>query len=101
VSGPEASDPPAGALAPALELVRGRLAGRAPRVAIVLGSGLGGLADRIADPVRISYAEIPGFHVPTVEGHKGELVAGTLGGGTGASSGASDRPWSSATTPIR
>jgi purine-nucleoside phosphorylase len=79
VSDAEAGSP-VGVLAPALELVRGRLAGRAPRVAIVLGSGLGGLAERIADPVRISYGEIPGFHVPTVEGHKGELVAGTLGG---------------------
>ncbi|MEZ4377551.1 MAG: purine-nucleoside phosphorylase [Gemmatimonadales bacterium] len=51
-----------------------------PRVAIVLGSGLGGLAARVAGPRRLGYADIPGFHVPRVEGHKGELVAGTLGG---------------------
>ena len=71
---------PSAALVPARDVVRARLDGRAPGLAIVLGSGLGGLAERIADPVRIPYSEIPGFHVPTVEGHKGELVAGTLGG---------------------
>ncbi len=53
---------------------------RKPTVAIVLGSGLGGLADRIEDAVRVNYRDIPGFHVPTVPGHKGELVAGRLGG---------------------
>ena len=53
---------------------------RSPSIAIVLGSGLGALADRIADPVRIPYGQIPGFHVPTVPGHHGELVGGTLGG---------------------
>jgi len=60
--------------------IRARLGGRAPEVAIVLGSGLGGLAERIEDAVRIPYDAIPGFHRPTVVGHKGELVAGTLGG---------------------
>jgi purine-nucleoside phosphorylase len=73
---------PSAAVVPARDVVRARLEGRAPTVAIVLGSGLGGLAERIVDPVRIPYAEIPGFHVPTVEGHKGELVAGTLAGKT-------------------
>ena len=53
---------------------------RKPGIAIVLGSGLGPLADRITDAVRVPYKAIPGFHVPTVEGHKGELVAGTLAG---------------------
>jgi purine-nucleoside phosphorylase len=62
------------------DAIRGRLGKRAPRVAIVLGSGLGRLADRAENAVRIGYADIPGFHVPTVIGHKGELVAGTLGG---------------------
>ena len=64
----------------ATEAVRARLGSRRPAVAIVLGSGLGGLADRIGDAVRIPYGEIPGFPPPTVEGHKGELVAGTLAG---------------------
>jgi purine nucleoside phosphorylase I, inosine and guanosine-specific len=48
----------------------------------VLGSGLGGLAEQVGDGVRIPYKDIPGFHVPTVEGHRGELVIGKLGGKT-------------------
>jgi purine-nucleoside phosphorylase len=55
-----------------------RLGGRAPTVAIVLGSGLGHLADEVQQAVHIPYAEIPGFPQPSVAGHKGELVAGTL-----------------------
>src|SRR5256885_10304893 len=54
--------------------------GQQPRVAIVLGSGLGFLADEVQQAVRIPYKEIPGFPEPGVAGHKGELVAGTLGG---------------------
>lgn len=68
------------AVAAAASAVEGRLGGRKPVVGLVLGSGLGGLADEVADPVRIAYRDIPGFHAPTVEGHKGELVIGTLGG---------------------
>jgi purine-nucleoside phosphorylase len=64
----------------ATAVVRSRLGARAPQIAIVLGSGLGELAERLVDAVRIPYAEIPGFHVPTVQGHRGELVAGMLGG---------------------
>lgn len=50
-----------------------------PRVAIILGSGLGGLADAITKPKRIPYGRIPGFPRATVPGHAGELVAGELG----------------------
>lgn len=64
----------------ATEAVRAKLGGRTPSIAIVLGSGLGHLAERIGAAVRIPYAQIPGFHVPTVVGHKGELVIGALGG---------------------
>ena len=64
----------------ARDAVARHLGERQPRLAIVLGSGLGGLADRVEKPLRIPYADIPGFHVPRVEGHKGELVIGTLGG---------------------
>ncbi|MGQ0560690.1 MAG: purine-nucleoside phosphorylase [Gemmatimonadota bacterium] len=53
---------------------------RAPRVMLILGSGLGALADELEDAVRIPFGEIPGFHASTVEGHKGMLVAGTLEG---------------------
>lgn len=67
-------------IATATAAVRARLGKLRPNVAIVLGSGLGGLADQVEDAVRIGYADIPGFHVPTVQGHKGELVAGRLGG---------------------
>jgi purine-nucleoside phosphorylase len=51
-----------------------------PVAAIVLGSGLGELADRIENASRVRYADIPGFHTTHVAGHKGELIRGTLGG---------------------
>lgn len=68
------------AVADARAAVEARLGGRAPTIALVLGSGLGGLAEQVGDGVRIPYKDIPGFHVPTVEGHRGELVIGKLGG---------------------
>ncbi|OBZ96955.1 purine nucleoside phosphorylase [Pararhizobium polonicum] len=61
-------------------MLRSRLAGRSPRYGIVLGSGLGSLVEAVSDPVRISYADIPGFPVSAVSGHAGELVAGEIGG---------------------
>lgn len=64
----------------AAEAVAKAIGKRKPTVAIVLGSGLGFLGDEIADAVRIPYARIPGFPQPTVQGHAGELVAGTLEG---------------------
>mgnify|MGYP001819680037 FL=1 len=51
-----------------------------PRLAIVLGSGLGALADRVEDPVVLQYGEIPHFHTSTVQGHSGRLVTGLLQG---------------------
>ena len=51
-----------------------------PEVAIVLGSGLGKLADRIEHPDVIPYAQIPHFKVSTATGHKGNLIFGHLGG---------------------
>lgn len=50
------------------------------QAAIILGTGLGKLADVITDKVEIAYGEIPHFPVSTVEGHKGKLIAGKLGG---------------------
>jgi purine-nucleoside phosphorylase len=64
----------------ATEVVSKAIKGKVPEVAIVLGSGLGHLGDRVTDAVHIPYDKIPGFHVPTVPGHKGELVCGMLGG---------------------
>lgn len=51
-----------------------------PETAVVLGSGLGKLADSIEEPLVIPYSEIPGFKVSTAVGHKGNLIVGTLGG---------------------
>lgn len=65
----------------AADVVR-RAAGErpAPRLALVLGSGLGGLADAVTDAVAIPYGELPGFPVGAVPGHAGRLVLGTLAG---------------------
>jgi len=51
-----------------------------PEVGIVLGSGLGGLADDLRDPVAIPFAELPGWPAATAPGHVGRLLLGTLGG---------------------
>jgi purine-nucleoside phosphorylase len=51
-----------------------------PRVGIILGSGLGGLAKSIAEAVRIPFTEIPGFPEVTVAGHEGAVILGALGG---------------------
>jgi purine-nucleoside phosphorylase len=53
---------------------------RRPRVGVVLGSGLGAFADRLRNADRIPYNVIPGFPVPSAEGHAGELVLGEIGG---------------------
>jgi purine-nucleoside phosphorylase len=58
--------------------IRSRLVG--PRVGIILGSGLGGIANVIEDPVRIPYRDVPGFPSATIVGHAGELIGGTLAG---------------------
>jgi len=66
----------------AADLVRSRLGGLQPLVGIILGSGLGKLADEIQDPIVIPYKEIPGFPVSTAIGHKGNFIVGQLGGKT-------------------
>jgi purine-nucleoside phosphorylase len=63
----------------AADAVRARTALR-PEVAIVLGTGLGGLAGEIAVEAEIPYVEIPGFPLSTVETHAGKLLAGQLAG---------------------
>lgn len=55
-----------------------QLGGCRPRIAIILGSGLGQLAERIERATNIPYADIPGFPVSTVAGHAGRLVAGSI-----------------------
>jgi purine-nucleoside phosphorylase len=64
----------------AAAFLRGKLGTLAPQIGIVLGSGLGAVADAVADPVIVPYAEIPHFPQSTVEGHSGRIVAGLLGG---------------------
>ncbi len=59
--------------------IRDAAPGRSPTNAIVLGSGLGGLADRIEDAVRIPFAKIPGFPEATVAGHGGLVIVGRIG----------------------
>ena len=64
----------------AADAIGKRTADRKPVVAIVLGSGLGGLAKSIQNPVRVPFKEIPGFPEATVVGHDGAVIAGSLGG---------------------
>jgi purine-nucleoside phosphorylase len=61
-------------------LIADRTPGLAPKTALVLGSGLGGLADEVEAAVRIPYADLPGFPPSGVSGHRGELVVGRLAG---------------------
>jgi purine-nucleoside phosphorylase len=67
-------------VAEAAAFVQSRLGALAPRVGMVLGSGLGAAADAVVDPVFVPYQEIPHFPQSTVEGHSGRIVAGLLGG---------------------
>jgi len=63
----------------AANIIRGRISVQ-PKVGLILGSGLGDLADLVEHAVVIPYSEIPCWPVSTVEGHKGRLIAGLLGG---------------------
>ena len=76
---PNSPNPPKRCLTPFLALQR-RLGGITPQVALVLGSGLGGLADQIESARRVPYEEIPNFARGTAAGHRGELVAGLFHG---------------------
>ena len=64
----------------AADYLRERTGGFVPKVGIILGSGLGKLADSIKDPIIIPYAEIPRFSRSTAIGHKGNLIFGTIAG---------------------
>ena len=66
-------------IAEAVRAVQARMA-LAPDVAVILGTGLGGLADEMQIATRIPYEEIPGFPRATVESHAGRLLLGTLAG---------------------
>ena len=63
----------------AANLIRSRI-GQTPSVGLILGSGLGLVADQITDAVEIHYGDVPGFPRPSVDGHSGTLILGLLGG---------------------
>jgi purine-nucleoside phosphorylase len=67
-------------VAEAAEFLRARLRKLTPRVAVVLGSGLGAVANHVTESIQIPYREIPHFPQSTVEGHSGRMVAGRIGG---------------------
>ncbi len=62
-----------------IDTIRGRAPGFAPKAAVLLGSGLGGLAEEVKPVAAIPYSELPGFPQPTVDGHAGRLVLGHVG----------------------
>ena len=62
------------------DYIRSRIGSFQPRVAMVLGSGLGFLGDVVKDPIVVPYPDIPHFKASTAPGHKGQLVFGTLEG---------------------
>ncbi len=64
----------------AADYLRSRIVPRQPEVGVILGSGLGKLADEIEEPLTIPYGDIPGFPVSTAIGHKGNFIVGRLGG---------------------
>jgi purine-nucleoside phosphorylase len=64
----------------AATFLKSELGSLAPEIGLVLGSGLGAVADAIADAAIVPYAGIPHFPQSTVEGHSGRIVAGHLGG---------------------
>ena len=64
----------------AAKAIRKRAASQQPAVAVILGSGLGGLSKSIGDAVRIPFGDIPGFPEATVAGHEGAVIVGALGG---------------------
>lgn len=70
----------AAAAARAADAIRARVGDNSPVAGVILGSGLGGLAQRITNPIAIPFAEVPGFPTATVVGHAGKLISGLLGG---------------------
>ena len=64
----------------AADHLRSRFGARKSSAAVILGSGLGGLANRISSALRVPFAQIPGFPSATVAGHAGVLIAGELAG---------------------
>jgi purine-nucleoside phosphorylase len=57
-----------------------RLRGLQPRVAVILGSGLGAFTEAIQSPIHVPYRELPGFPESGIEGHAGQVIAGAIAG---------------------
>ncbi len=70
----------AGNVREAAAKITAALGGLRPRIALILGSGLGGLAKRVEQPVTLAYRDLPGFPELTVAGHAGQLIVGALDG---------------------
>lgn len=64
----------------AADALKAKLAGREPAIGLILGSGLGDLANEIKNAVKVPYGELPHVPVSTVEGHAGQFIAGELEG---------------------
>ncbi|NOU99282.1 purine-nucleoside phosphorylase [Paenibacillus planticolens] len=64
----------------AAAFIKQKLGNVAPAIGLVLGSGLGDMANQVENPIAIDYSDVPHFPVSTVEGHEGRFVAGTLEG---------------------
>jgi purine-nucleoside phosphorylase len=64
----------------AADTLRQRLGMLRPETAVILGSSLGPVADAVTSPMRIPYRDLPGFPVPKISGHSGEVFAGHLNG---------------------
>src|SRR5690349_13367653 len=64
----------------AVDILRERLGTLRPETAIILGSSLGPVAEAVTSPVRVPYRDLPGFPVPGISGHSGEVFAGHLAG---------------------
>lgn len=65
---------------PLIDTLVERLNGLMPRLAVVLGSGLGSMVDEVEEAIKIPYSELPGFPESRVSGHSGQLVAGYMAG---------------------
>ncbi|CAN7706794.1 purine-nucleoside phosphorylase [Paenibacillus sp. LjRoot56] len=64
----------------AASFIQSRLGSVSPTIGLVLGSGLGDMANQVEQPIAIEYSDVPHFPVSTVEGHEGRFVIGTLEG---------------------
>jgi len=62
------------------KLIQSHLDGKTPKLAVTLGSGLGDLVKSLENSIIIKYDDLPGFPLPTVEGHAGEMHIGSLNG---------------------